>query len=105
MLRGFESLQSTPARLQARRGATRAMALALLIVVGLAGMGVGFAADRLALRNARNAGHRPPPPPSFGSFRGPGGREGHREGMRESLARELDLTPEQQSRVDSIMAR
>ena len=120
MLRGFASLQPNAPALRARPGATRAMAVALLVVVGLAGIGLGFAADRLALHNARTMVHRPPPP-SFGSFRGPGGagvgngggggggggggREGHRDGMRERLVRELDLTPEQQRRVDSIMAR
>lgn len=104
MLRGFESLRSNAPALRARPGATRTMAVALLVVVGLAGMGVGFAADRLALRNEHNFGRRPPPP-SFGSFRGPGGRDAHRDGTRERLARELDLTPEQEVRVDSIMAR
>lgn len=93
-----------------RDGATRAMAIALLAVVGLAGMGLGFAADRLALHHDRGAGRR------FGPGDGPGRgmrdggrgmREGRRggEGMRERLARELDLTPEQQRRVDSIMTQ
>jgi Spy/CpxP family protein refolding chaperone len=82
------------------------MAVALLVVVALAGMGLGFAADRLALHNERNGSRRAPPPSSFGgSFRGPG-REAYRaQGMRERLAQELDLSPEQQRRVDSIMAR
>jgi Spy/CpxP family protein refolding chaperone len=86
------------------------MAIALLAVVGLAGMGLGFAADRLALHHDRGAGRR------FGPGDGPGRgmrdggrgmREGRRggEGMRERLARELDLTPEQQRRVDSIMTQ
>lgn len=103
MLRGFELPRLNAPALRARLGATRTMAVAILVVVGLAGMGLGFAADRLAMHNERNATHRPPPP-SFGpGFRGPGG---HREaGTRERLARELDLTPEQQRRVDSIMMR
>ena len=90
-----------------RRGATRAMALALLAVVGLAGMGLGFAADRLALRHQRSAMRRPGGP-GGGGFGSPEGRHGgsrRGEGMRERLARELDLTPEQQIRVDSIMAQ
>ena len=113
MSRGFASRRPSHPALRARPGATRAMAVALLVVVGLAGIGLGFAADRLALHNGRNLVHRPAP--SFGSFRGPGpgggggggggGRDGHRDGMRERLARELDLTPEQQRRVDSIMAQ
>lgn len=104
MWRRSESGRSSGPRLRARSGATRAMAVALLIVVLLAGMGLGFAADRLALRNTRSVGRRPLPPSGFG-LRGPGGRDSHRDGMRESLARELDLTPEQQRRVDSIIAR
>jgi len=91
-----------------RDGATRAMAIALLAVVGLAGMGLGFAADRLALHHDRGGGRR------FGPGDGPGRgmrdggrgmREGRRDGMRERLARELDLTPDQQRRVDSIMTQ
>jgi len=85
------------------------MAIALLAVVGLAGMGLGFAADRLALHHDRGGGRR------FGPSDGPGrgmrdGGRGMRErrggdGMRERLARELDLTPDQQRRVDSIMTQ
>ena len=78
------------------------MAMALLAVVSLAGMGLGFAADRLALHDRREALRRPGP--AFGpeGRRGLGLRRG--EGMRERLARELELTPEQRVRVDSIMA-
>jgi Spy/CpxP family protein refolding chaperone len=84
------------------------MALALLAVVGLAGMGLGFAADRLALRHQRSTMRRPGAPGGrgFGSVadeRRGGPRRG--EGMRERFARELDLSPEQQRRVDSIMAQ
>jgi len=105
-------------RFRARRGATRGMAIALLAVVALAGMGLGFAADRLAMRNRGLDRHRPRagaemgPGPGFGPMEGRRRREGHRgpggadgDGMRERFAHELDLTPEQQRRVDSIMAR
>jgi len=77
------------------------MAIALLVVVGLAGMGLGFAADRLALHHARGGGRRG----MRDAGRGPwDGRRGG-DGMRERLARELDLTPDQQRRVDSIMGQ
>jgi Spy/CpxP family protein refolding chaperone len=79
------------------------MAVALLAVVALAGMGLGFAADRLALRDRREMSRRPGP--AFGppeGRRGMGPRRG--DGMRERFARELEFTPEQQVRVDSIMA-
>lgn len=92
---------------RSRPGATKAMALALLVVVGLAGMGLGFAAERLTM-------HRHP----FGSFGGPrsgfspngmGAHRGRdvrpRDAMRDRFARELDLTPDQQRRIDSIMAQ
>jgi len=96
---------------RARAGATRAMALSLLVVVALAGMGLGFAADRLAMRHERDVTRRPGPgpgpgfgPPDGAGRRG-GGRRGGGDGMRERFARELDLTPDQQRRVDSIMAQ
>src|SRR3954466_9026038 len=87
-------------RPRSRAGATRAMAIALLVVVGLAGMGLGFAADRLAMHSQRG-GRRVGP----GDGGGRGMRAGRHggDGMRERLARELDLTPDQQRRVDSIM--
>jgi hypothetical protein len=91
----------------ARSGATKAMALALLVVVGLAGMGLGFAAERLTLHRHRVVlfpGSRPGFRPNEMTLRR--GREGRpREAMSERLARELELTPQQQHRVDSIMAQ
>ena len=86
------------------------MAIALLAVVGLAGMGLGFAADRLALHRERGEGRRfGPGGPGSGppdGRRGREGRDGRRgEGMRERLAHELELTPDQQRRVDSIMSQ
>jgi len=101
---------STAGRLQARRGATRAMAIALLAVVALAGVGLGFAADRLALHSRRGVGGgRRFGPEGFGGP--PEGRRGRlggmemrrSEGMREQFTRELELTPEQQQRVDAVM--
>src|SRR5436190_2422241 len=94
-------------RLRARGGATRGMAVALLVVVALAGMGLGFAADRLALHSARGSMRHPGPGPGFGPPEG-GGRRGigrRGEDMRDRFARELDLTPEQARRVDSIMSQ
>ena len=93
--------------MRARHGATRGMAVALLVVVALAGMGLGFAADRLALHNARGSVRRPGPGPGFGPPEGGGRRGMGRRGdnMRERFARELDLTPEQAQRVDSIMSQ
>jgi Spy/CpxP family protein refolding chaperone len=92
------------AGVRARAGATRAMAIALIGVVALAGMGLGFAADRLALHGRRSDMRRPGP--GFGPPESRWGREPRRgEGMRDRFARELDLTPEQQRRVDSIMAQ
>jgi len=95
-----------------RAGSTRAMAIALLAVVGLAGIGLGFAADRLALHHepggGRRFGERGMRDAGRGAWEaGRGPRDGRRggEGMRERLARELDLTPDQQRRVDSIMTR
>jgi Spy/CpxP family protein refolding chaperone len=90
--------------LRARRGATRAMAVALLAVVALAGMGVGFAIERVTVHDRPRDGRRPGP--AFGPPESRRGRDPRRgEGMRERFARELELTPEQQIRVDSIMAQ
>ena len=92
---------------RSRRGATKTMALALLVVVGLAGMGFGFAAERLTLHRHRfssYAGARPALPPN--DVGGRRGREGRpHDAMRERFARDLDLTPDQQRQVDSIMAQ
>src|SRR6185437_2693576 len=80
-----------------RRGATKAMAVALLVVVGLAGMGLGFAAERLTLHRHRISsyeGTRPAfPSNEMGGRRVRAGRP--RDAMRDRFARDLDLTPDQ----------
>lgn len=95
-------------RLRARPGASRSMAIALLVIVALAGMGLGFAADRLAMHGRRQDMRRGGPGgaggPAFGPLEGRHGRRSG-DGMRERFAHELDLTPEQQRRVDSIMGQ
>ena len=99
-------------RLRARRCYARDGHIALLVVVGLASVGLGFAADGLAMHNRRGEIRPSDAEEAQGLARpearrgrqgmGPGGgRRG--EGMREGFARQLDLTPEQQRRVDSIM--
>jgi hypothetical protein len=85
------------------------MALALLVVVGLAGMGLGFAAERLTMHRHRFGMHammggRGGLPPNDGGGRR--GREGRpREAIRDRLARDLELTPEQERSLDSIMSQ
>jgi Spy/CpxP family protein refolding chaperone len=84
------------------------MAIALLAIVALAGMGLGFAADRLAMHGRRQEMRRGGPGgPGFAPMEGRRGHDGRRggDGMRERFAHELDLTPEQQRRVDSIMSQ
>ena len=101
-------ISSRSPRLRARPGASRAMAIALLAIVALAGMGLGFAADRLAMHGRHQEMRRGGPGgPGFGPMEGRRGRDGRRggDGMRERFAHELDLTPEQQQRVDSIMSQ
>lgn len=101
-------ISSRSPRLRARLGASRAMAIALLAIVALAGMGLGFAADRLAMHGRHQEMRRGGPGgPGFGPMEGRRGRDGRRggDGMRDRFAHELDLTPEQQQRVDSIMSQ
>ena len=85
-----------------RLGMTRGAAIALLTFVSLAALGVGIAVDRLVLQShrvdeRRTSGSRGGGRPPFG----PPGRESR--GMRERFARELDLSPQQAARIDSIM--
>lgn len=82
------------------------MAVALLCVVALAGIGLGFAADRFALRHERGVARRSGLPTFGPPIEGRRGRDARRgDAIRERFARELDLTPEQRVRVDSIMAQ
>ena len=102
--------------LRARSGTTRAIAVAVLVTVALAGVGLGMAVDRLLLQQRRSADRRGPGErPAYGA-RGvrdglpphdarPGGRGREGGGMRDRFARELDLSPAQAARVDSIMAQ
>jgi Spy/CpxP family protein refolding chaperone len=72
------------------------VAALVMIVAVLAGIIVGVAADRTLLSQPhRGFGHDP---------RGPHGPPRDRE-FRERFAREVGLTPEQQTRVDSLMDR
>ena len=96
------------------RGTTRLLAVALLALVAAGGIGVGVAVDRLALRPHRSSGERrfggPPPygrrggPPPEGAEFG-GGLAPRGGAMRDRFARELDLSPAQRLRVDSIMGQ
>jgi Spy/CpxP family protein refolding chaperone len=92
-----------------RRGATRGTAIALLAFVALAGLGVGVALDRTALRPEREGAgdHRPfsggRDRPPFDGRGGPPSRGREPRGMRDRFAHELDLSPQQSARIDSIM--
>jgi Spy/CpxP family protein refolding chaperone len=67
--------------------------LALLVVVG-AGIAIGIAIDRLIVFQHYRAAWTMEPPSS-----------GTRAGVARQLARDLDLSPQQQVQVDSIIAR
>lgn len=104
---------------QAAPAARRQAALVLVLVL-LAGLLIGIAADRLWL--TRHWGSRPPRGMGFGEGRGPRGPGGpgmrggfpgpmsperaaeRRKEMVRRLTRELDLTTGQQQSIDSIMA-
>ena len=70
------------------------MAVLVLLLVAIVGGFVGVALDRLVLL----------PHMGFGYRHGPGGPPRDRE-FRARFARELGLSPEQQTRIDSIMDR
>jgi hypothetical protein len=67
------------------------LAALVLLLVAFAGGLAGVAIDRLVLLPR--------------TFRGPGFEHGPRREFRDRFAREVGLSAEQQSRIDSIMAR
>jgi Spy/CpxP family protein refolding chaperone len=84
-------------------GGREALRAALVLLLALLVGGVaGIALDRLLLLPHLFMGgpgwHEGPP-------RGGGGRPRHDRGFRDRFAREVGLTPEQQTRIDSIMDR
>jgi Spy/CpxP family protein refolding chaperone len=87
----------TPAPL-GRHPRARALALAAIVAALLVGVLVGVALDRGMLRHRWRSHGRFGPPPGGLVMGGP-------RRMTDRLARELDLTPAQRARVDSIMAR
>ena len=89
---------SPPPAPQRRQLPARALALAAIIAALLIGMLVGVALDRAALRHRWWARWRIGPPPVGSMMGGP-------RRLNDRIARELDLTPTQRVRVDSIMAR
>ena len=74
------------------------MAVLVLLLVAIVGGVAGVAVDRLVLLPHMFRG------PGFGHWHGPGGPPRDRE-FRARFARELGLSPEQQTRIDSIMDR
>jgi Spy/CpxP family protein refolding chaperone len=83
-----------------RNGTRRARTLALAAVIAalLVGVLVGVALDRAVLRHRWWAPGPFGPPPAGFMLGGP-------RRLNDRIARELDLTPVQRVRIDSIMAR
>jgi hypothetical protein len=80
-----------------KRGRTRLVAGLVLLLVALAGIGIGFTLDRaLAHRRMMGfmTGDRPPGPPP-----------GARRWVLDRLDRDLKLTPPQREQIDSVLAR
>ena len=75
---------------------TRLMGGALLVAAFVAGALAGTAFERVA---------RAEEPPPAAAERAPGERKDGRSGRTSEILKELDLTPEQQRRVDAIMER
>jgi Spy/CpxP family protein refolding chaperone len=72
------------------------LAVLVLLIAVVAGVFAGIATDRLILL----------PRMHFGPGHGPGGPHGPRDrAFRDRFAREVGLTPAQQTRIDSIMDR
>lgn len=78
---------------------SRAVAVVVLLMVAAGGILAGIAMDRLVLLPRL----QPPSPPFFPGPEGPSVEARRR--VSDRVARELDLTPEQQTRVDVIMDR
>ena len=76
----------------------RTLALAAVIAALLIGVLVGVALDRAVLRHRWWARGPFGPPPAGFMMGGP-------RRLNDRIARELDLTPTQRTRIDSIMAR
>ncbi|HEV7367142.1 MAG TPA: hypothetical protein VGN76_14955 [Gemmatimonadales bacterium] len=74
------------------------MAVLVLLLVGIVGGLAGVALDRLVFLPHMFRG------PGFGHEHGPGGPPRDRD-FRARFARDLALSPEQQTRIDSIMDR
>jgi Spy/CpxP family protein refolding chaperone len=72
------------------------LAILVLVVAVLAGGIAGVAADRLLLLPPMGPGHGPG---------GPHGRPPRDRDFRDRFAKEVGLTPDQQTRIDSIMDR
>ena len=114
-----------PGSIAAPAQSTRRQATVVLVLVFLAGLFIGVAADRVWLRRHWGGGRPgrggPGSPFAEGQGRGPGGPPGifrggmpwamspefaaqRRREMVNRLTRELDLTSTQQTTIDSIMA-
>ena len=83
---------------RSRQFPARALALAAVIAALLIGVLVGVALDHAVLRHRWRAHGRFGPSPVGFMMGGP-------RRMNDRIARELDLTPAQRERIDSIMAR
>ncbi|MGH7719239.1 MAG: hypothetical protein ACREON_10390 [Gemmatimonadaceae bacterium] len=94
---------ATPDRqISTRRARGRVTAIIVLSIVTFAGIATGVALDRFVLM-PRQLG--PPAGVGMGRF-GPGSPASERgQAIRERMARELALTPEQRLQFDSIMSR
>src|SRR5215203_1691714 len=75
----------------------RLLAFLVLLLVAVAGGFAGVAIDRRVLLPRKFEGHR--------FEHGPGPHGARDRGFRNRFARELGLSPEQQTRIDSIMER
>ena len=84
-----------------RASQSRLVAAAVLLAVAVAGVAAGVVFDRAVL--LPRGGPRRGGPSSFMRDRGPSPEMRHR--FSERMAKELDLTPAQQVKIDTIMTR